>query len=175
MAYDAYLFINTIEGESLSTIKAPAGITTKKPLELYSFSFGASNPVTIGSQSTGAGAGKVSLSSFNAMKKTDSASPLLFAACAKGSHIDKASVVLRKAGGDAGQSIFLEYDFSLVYIESIQWSGSTGGDDTPTESVSIAYGAVKIQYFAQDDKGVVKLANVAMWSAVTNTATEAVK
>ena len=29
---------------------------------------------------------------------------------------------------------FLKYTFTDVMVESIQWSGSTGGDDTPTES-----------------------------------------
>ena len=36
-------------------------------------------------------------------------------------------------------------------VESIQWSGSSGGDDTPTESVSIAFAKVKISYSKQAD------------------------
>ena len=32
-----------------------------------------------------------------------------------------------------------KYDFTDVMVESIQWSGSSGGDDTPTESVSFAF------------------------------------
>lgn len=173
MAYDAFLFIKGVEGESTADVKIPPGVD-KKPMEIYSFSLGASNPVTIGSATSGAGGGKVSLSSVNIMKKSDTSSPALFQACAKGQHFDKAIIALRKAGGDAGQSIFLQYDLSFCYIESVQWSGSMGGDDAPTESLSIAFGAIKIQYFTQDQKGVTKPAGVGMWSAIKNTPTEAV-
>ena len=31
-------------------------------------------------------------------------------------------------------------------VESVQWSGSSGGDDTPTESVSFAFAKVEIDY-----------------------------
>ena len=77
MAYDAFMWLTggtpPANGETTdATYKA------KKAFEIYSFSWGASNPTTIGSSSGGAGAGKVSLSSFNIMKKTDSASPALF-------------------------------------------------------------------------------------------------
>ena len=47
--------------------------------------------------------------------------------------------------------MFLKYDFTDVMVESIQWSGSTGGDDTPTESVSFAFAKVAIDYFKQDE------------------------
>ena len=46
---------------------------------------------------------------------------------------------------------FLQYDFTDVMVESIQWSGSSGGDDTPTESVSFAFAKVKVTYNKQDD------------------------
>lgn len=174
MAFDAYLYITTIEGESTSKVTKPAG-ADKAPMEIYSFSFGASNPVTISSAAAGSGGGKVALSSFNVMKKSEKSSALLFAACAKGTHFDKAIVVLRKAGGDAGQSDFLRYTFSTVFIESIQWSGSSGGDDSPTESLSIAFGAVKIEYLKQDKKtGATTADQVAMWSNIANDATETV-
>ncbi|MDQ2950469.1 MAG: type VI secretion system tube protein Hcp, partial [Acidobacteriota bacterium] len=106
---------------------------------------------TMGSAQGGAGAGKVSLSSFNIMKKTDAASPALFLNCAKGKHFTKANVVLRKAGGEAVE--YLKYNFEEVFVESIQWSGSSGGDDTPSESVSFAFGKIEIEYTPQKGKG----------------------
>jgi type VI secretion system secreted protein Hcp len=114
-----------------------------KAIEVYSFSWGASNPSTIGSGGTTAG--KVSLSSFNIMKKFDSASPALFTACATGKHYDQVRVSIRRNSGDNGV-VFLTYTFTNVLVESIQWSGSSGGDDSPTESVSLAFGGVKIDY-----------------------------
>ena len=50
----------------------------------------------------------------------------MFSACCNGQHFATAKVVCRKAtGADGGQQIFLEYDFTDVMVESIQWSGSS--------------------------------------------------
>jgi len=155
MPFDTFLDITGVQGES--TAKDMEG-----KIEIYSFSWGASNPTTVGSGKEGLTGGKVAISSFNVMKKTEKSSPVLFAACCIGKHFDKAIVTMRKAGGEAGQKPFLVYTFEDVMIESIQWSGSTGGDDTPTESVSLAFARVKIDY-SMDDKGVMKAAGSATW------------
>lgn len=145
MAFDAYLKIEGPEVKGEATAKG-----FEHQMMIYSFSWGASNPVTFG-QGTGGGAGKVSVSSFNVMKKSDAASPILFQACCEGHHYTKATVTLRKAGGS--QINYLIYEFDTVFVESIQWSGSSGGDDTPTESLSLAYAKVTINYQPQTDKG----------------------
>jgi type VI secretion system secreted protein Hcp len=161
MAFDTYMNIDegkVVKGEA--TAKDMSGF-----FEIYSFSWGASNPTTVGTGATGLAAGKVSVSSFNIMKKSDNSSPLLFSACCAGQHYKTAKVVLRKATGtDGGQKPFLTYSFTDVMVESIQWSGSSGGDDTPTESVSFAFGKVDIEYFLQDtEKGTMKAGNKASW------------
>lgn len=169
MAFDTYLKFtggNDVKGES--TGKGHEG-----EIEIYSFSFGASNPTTIGSGSGGLSGGKVSISSFNVMKKTELSSAKLFSACAAGEHFKEALVTAQKATGVAGeQAAFLTYKFEDVMIESIQWSGSSGGDDTPTESLSIAFGKVSIEYFKQDDDaGGLTSAGAASWNMTTNSAT----
>jgi type VI secretion system secreted protein Hcp len=146
MAFDTFLDLAGVTGES--TAKDMAG-----KIEIYSFSWGASNPTTVSSGSTGLAAGKVSISSFNVMKKTEKSSPSLFSACCQGKHFASATVTMRKATGDSGQKAFLTYTFTDVMVESVQWSGSTGGDDTPTESVSFAFAKVAISYQQQDSKG----------------------
>jgi type VI secretion system secreted protein Hcp len=147
MAFDAFLKIETpaVAGES-------SDAKHKGEIELFSFSLGASNPTTIGSATGGAGAGKVSFSSFSIMKKTDKTSPVLFQGLASGIHYDKATVTLRKAGGDNPVE-YLKYTFGTVFVESIQWSGSTGGDDSPAESVSFVYGKLEIDYQPQGGTG----------------------
>lgn len=166
MAYDAFMWLKGGEPEA-------KGETTDKEMsknnafEIFSFSWGASNPVNIGSASSGYGAGKVSISSFNIMKKSDSASPILFLNCCKGKHFTSGHVVLRKAGGEAIP--YLEYDFDEVFVESIQWSGSSGGDDVPTESVSFAFGKVDIKYTPQSAKGTKATPIPASWDVRTNT------
>ena len=60
--------------------------------------------------------------------------------------------------------MFLKYVFTDVMVESIQWSGSTGGDDTPTESVSLAFAKVAINYSKQDkETGAMAPAGDASW------------
>ena len=167
MAIDAFIWFKggnpPANGET--TDKTYSG---KKAFEIHSFSFGGNNPVTIGSQSGGAGAGKVTLSPFSIMKVTDAASPALFANCCNGSHFDEMHVVLRKAGGSAIE--FLKYDFTEVFVESIQWGGSRG-DDSPTESVSFAYGTVAVTYSPQTTKGGAGTPITANWDLTQNLST----
>jgi type VI secretion system secreted protein Hcp len=166
MAYDAFMWCEggnpNPEGETQDDI-----YKNKKAFEILSFSWGASNPATIGSASAGSGAGKVSLSSFNIMKKSDAASPALFLNCCKGEHLEKAHVILRKSGGTALE--YLTYDFEEVFVDSVQWSGSSGGDDTPTESVSFTFGKVDLKYTPQTkDKGGAGTAIPASWDVRIN-------
>lgn len=153
MAFDCFIKLNGING----------AVTRKgleKFMEVYSFSFGASNPVSVGA-SGGMGAGKASVSSFNLMKKSDGTSPELFQACCTGKHFPDAVIQLFKAGGT--QQKFLEYKLEDVMVESVQWSGSGGGDDTPTESLSLAFQIITVTYQSQDDKGTVGKPIIGKW------------
>lgn len=153
MAMDAFLELDGVEGES--TRKGFEG-----KIALINFSMGAHNPSSIG-DGGGGGKNKVTLSPFNIMKQTDKASAALFQACCKGSHFPKAKVTLHKAGGEEALD-FLVYEFEKVYIEDIQWSGSSGGDD-PMENISLAYGKVTITYTPQSETGAKGSPVVASW------------
>jgi type VI secretion system secreted protein Hcp len=138
--------------------------------EPQSFSLGASNPSSVGSATGGSGTGKVSISDITIMKATDSASPNLFLACCNGGHYDQATIVLRKAGGQAGTTgtVYLQYDFYEVFVDNIQWSGSSGGSDTPMESISFSFGAVQVTYTPQQSGGSGGSQIITAWSAVQN-------
>lgn len=165
MASDFYLKIDGVKGEA--TAKDMADF-----MEVMSFSFGASNPATVGSQGGGSAAGKVSLSSFNVMKRTDKASPTLFQMCCAGEHAATAEVQIKKSSGkDGEQSTFIKYLFEEVYVDSVQWSGSAGGDTYPTESLSFSFGKVTIAYYPQDKAGkVAAKSEDAAWDVRTNSA-----
>ena len=170
MPYDAFLLI---DGKSTKGVEIKGESTDHdakfkdKACEIYSFSFGVSNPVTLGSGGAGAGAGKCSISSLNFMKKLDASSPYLFRSCADGGHFEKATLTLRKAGG--AELEYLIFELKTVFVESCQWSGSSGGDDTPTESVSLAFGKINVKYQPQDDKGAKKgAAKEQSWNIQTN-------
>ena len=72
---------------------------------------------------------------------------------------------MRKAAGTSGkQSTFLQYDFTDLMVQSVQWSGTNGGDETPRESVRFAFATVKITYNSQDSAtGTTKKACEASW------------
>lgn len=154
MAFDAFMSVDGVESEA--TRKGFEG-----QIELISFSWGATNPTSIG-VGGGGGSGKVNVSSFNFMKKTDAASPILFQACCDGTHFPKASVTLHKAGGKEAVD-YLKYEFETVFVESMQWSGSSGGDDVPMESVSFAFGKVEMTYTKQNPDGTKGSPIVAKW------------
>jgi type VI secretion system secreted protein Hcp len=160
MALEAFLKIEGIPGESRK-----AGHPDE--IDILSFSFGASNPTTV-AKGSGAGASQVSISSFNIMKMTDLASTALFLRCAKGEHIPEATVTLRKAGGTKPLE-YLTYKFSKVYVENIQWSGSSGGDDSPAESLSLAFEKVEIVYSQQADDGTPKKTVGSGWDIPSGT------
>jgi len=149
MAFDAFIKLDTITGESTDSKMAGC-------MECFSFSLGAANPVTIGSGTGGGGGGKASLNSLSFTKKTDSASPTLFQTCVTGAHLATGTVTLRKAGQAATgspQMPYLVYGLKVIYVDSIQWSGSTGGDDSPTEHVSLTFGALTVDYTPQTNTG----------------------
>jgi type VI secretion system secreted protein Hcp len=160
MPFDSYMKITGPDVNGEATAKE-----MEKYIEIYSFSWGASNPTTVGPGSSGLSAGRAAVSSFNVMKKSETSSANLFAACCGGQHYKKADVYLRKATGvDGGQKTFLKYSFEDVMVESIQWSGSSGGDDTPTESVSMAFAKVTIEYYKQaEDTGSMTKVGNATW------------
>jgi type VI secretion system secreted protein Hcp len=160
MPFDTYLKFEggpKVEGET--TAKGHEG-----QIEVYSFSWGASNPTTVSPGKEGLSASRVSISSFNVMKKTEKSSPVLFSACCTGQAFDKCTVAMRKATGESGgQKPFLEYIFENVMVESVQWSGSSGGDDTPTESVSLAFAKCTVKYGLQQKDGSIKPGGETSW------------
>jgi type VI secretion system secreted protein Hcp len=160
MSLEAFLKIEGIPGESRKKGHADE-------IDILSFSFGASNPTTV-AKGTGAGASQVNISSFNIMKMTDISSTAFFLRCAAGQHIPEALVTLRKSGG-TNPLEYLTYKFSKVYVDSIQWSGSGGGDDSPTESLSLAFEKVEIVYSSQNDDGTAKKTVGSGWDIPTGT------
>jgi len=172
MPFDAFMWLEggqngapDVVGETQDSV-----YKDKKAFEISSFSFGASNPSSIGSAGGGSGSGKVNLSSFSVSKITDGASASLWLTCCNGGHYDDGHVALRRAGGQADKTgtEYLLYDFKEVFVDHIQWSGSTGGDDRPMESVSFSFGAAQVTYKPQSAAGAEIEPIISKWSVVNN-------
>lgn len=171
MSFDAFCY--SVKDKKLITGETQdEEMKEKGAFELLSFELGAENNINIGSISGGGGAGKATFKEFTITKKTDTASTGLFRALVTGSHFVDLIVELRRSGGavDEGKSgkTFMKFEFALVMVQDISWSGSDG-DDVCEETVVFQYGAIKIHYFAQDSLG--KMAGKpqeVMWSRVKN-------
>jgi type VI secretion system secreted protein Hcp len=101
MAFDAFLKIDGITGE-----------TQAGEIQLESFSWGASNPASIGSGTGGAGAGKVSFQDFSFTALAGKQSHQLFEALARGSTVGSALLTINH------KTETLTIKFSDVFISS---------------------------------------------------------
>ncbi len=140
-------------GTTFLKIEGIAGESTAKDhkgeIPISGFSVGAQGAQNIGSQSSGAGAGKVSIQSFSITKTLDKSSPLLFQAAATGQHFKEAVLSFtRKAGGK--EQTYLKFDFQNVLISSVQ-DGSSGGG-TPSEQVTFAFQKVSEAFIEPNGK-----------------------
>lgn len=142
MAYDAFLKLDGIDGE----VSAKG---YEKWIEVFSFSWGASN-VGTNASGGGGGAGKVSMQDIHFTQGFSKASPLLFLKCATGEHIKEGTLSLRKAGGDANASEFLKIKLEDLLVSSVQHAGAERGDETPMEDVSLNFAKIQMQYTAPD-------------------------
>jgi type VI secretion system secreted protein Hcp len=158
MAVDFFLKLDGIEGES-------ADEKQKNQIQLLSFSWGGSQ-VTSVAGTGGSGAGKADLSDFSIMKYMDKASPKLFQALVKGTHIKTGNLVAIKSGADGKP--FLKIDFKEMFVTSQQVSASS---EIPSESVSFSYNEIKIEYSAQNEQGILTTTGAVTYDLKANKAT----
>jgi type VI secretion system secreted protein Hcp len=107
---------------------------------VQAWSWGASNPVTIGSAGGGAGAGKASVSDLVVQKNFDQCSPVLFGAVATGKHFNTLTLTQEDSNGN----VVLTVTLSEVFVSSWQMSGSVN-QALPVESASFAFAKVCIE------------------------------
>lgn len=177
MAFDAYLIFEAGSGKSAAAKDAPGETQDEhykkeKAIEISNFSFGAQNVATIGSKSGGAGSGKANFKNFQFSKTIDTATTGLFQTMCQGGHYETVRLELRKSGAAAGKvgEPYAKFHMKMVFVTEIEYSGNDG-DNTPTELVTLAFGAITIQYRAQDNKGTLGPVAEAQWSQVVNKAT----
>ncbi len=161
MAWDAYLTVEGVSGESQRS-------GHEGQIEIIAFSFGGSNPSSVG-VGGGGGTGTVNLSSFTVTKKTDASSAELFQQMCQGVHFPTAELTMYKSGGAAALP-YLVYKFEELYVDSIQWSGSEGGDNIPMETVSFSFGKVVVEYTEQNPDGTAGGVHVGQWDVRTRIA-----
>lgn len=159
MASDIFIKIGDIKGESQDK-------THPGEIEVLSWSWGASNPTNI-AYGSGGGTGKVSFSDLSFMHEVDKATPALYQACATGKHYDQAVLVARKSGGGEAKE-YLNVKLETVFVSSAQIS--QGGNERPTESVTLSFGKITIEYKPQTQKGELDAAATFNYDVIKNEA-----
>jgi type VI secretion system secreted protein Hcp len=142
MAVDMFLDIEGIKGESKDD-------KYKGKIDVLAWSWGASNAGS-SHMGGGSGAGKVNVQDLSVTKYIDAASADLYKACCNGQHFNKATLIVRKAGGT--QLDYVELTMEQVMVTSVSTGGS-GGEDRLTENVTLNFAKFKFKYTEQSEKG----------------------
>jgi type VI protein secretion system component Hcp len=123
--------------------------------------------LNIGSQATGAGAGKVTFNPFSITRRVDSISPTLFSAAARGQLFQFVDLIELRAGGNGGAkgARFVAWRFGMAAVKTVSWSQDEEG---PRETVTFEYGSLAVQYSPQNPDGSIGTAVKAGWDRVLN-------
>lgn len=158
MAVDMFLKLGTIDGESVDKKHA-------KSIDILAWSWGMSQSGTTHSGG-GGGAGKVNVQDLSLTKYVDRASTNLIMATCKGTHFDKATLTVRKAGDTPLEYIVITMEEVIVTSVS---TGGSGGEDRLTENITLNFAEFKVEYTEQAAKGGKNATVEASWNIAENT------
>jgi len=144
MAFDCYLTIEGVEGETTTSVHPGA-------MEVLAYSHGLAHTAGL---IRGANGGVNSIAAHKDLvivKSVDKATPNLAMACSSGTRYPRATLEACRASGYGDGSIETYWTIELedVYIRSINFSASPS-DHFPQESVALAYSAITWTYFLTD-------------------------
>ena len=133
-AQTIYLDIPGVPGE----VVTPAAFANQ--IDILSISSGASRPC---------GSAPISMGSINIMKLTDKATVKFSTAMRDHTVYPTATIRFVRSDGQVYQT----YTMNNAIVETLQTSGSGGGDDRTTESVSFQYASLTVSYQFFDGAG----------------------
>lgn len=142
MAVDMFIKIGDIKGESGDS-------KHKEEIDVLAWSWGMSNSGTTHAGG-GGGSGKVNVQDISFTKYIDASSNALLKACCTGKHYPDATLVVRKAGGEAIEYLVIKLEEVLVTSVT---TGGSGGEDRLTENVTLNFAKFMYKYQPQDTKG----------------------
>jgi type VI secretion system secreted protein Hcp len=138
MAFDAFLKVESVDGESLDG--AHEGW-----IEILSYSLGVDQPASTSASSAGSlSSQRADFHPFTVVKALDKASPKLALGAASGEHFPSAILELCRAGGD--KQVYMQYKLTDVIVSSFRAGGNGASETLPTEEVAFNYGKIEWKY-----------------------------
>jgi type VI protein secretion system component Hcp len=134
-------------------------------LKLTTFTQNVVQTLNIGSQSTGAGAGKIAFNPFVFTRQLDGISGRLFSQCASGTPFQTVEIFFT----DASNRIMSEQLYKLVAVKTISWSSASCTSDCPSviENISMQYGGQMDLIYKAGDK-YLSAPIINGWNAIQN-------
>jgi len=163
MAFDAFANFGDIKGECTDK-------NHKDWVMITSFSHGITQPASVTQKTSGGRTAEaVQHSEFQIEKMVDAATPKLYEAACKGTHIPKVTIECWRAGGDPVK--YFEVEMKEVLISGVTANGNPKGDHGfPTEVVSLTYGAIQWTYTKQKPDGTAGGNIAAKWNVAQGAA-----
>jgi len=164
MAFDSFLKIDGVKGESMDSVYAGAAGW----IDILSFTYGVTQTGSASSQG-GLTAGKANLQDFTFTQKVHIGSPEMFIRCCTGKYCKNANMIARKAAGAKAME-FLKIDMDNVLITSVTAQGAGGPDEIPTETVALTAEQMSVYYAEQKEDGTKKSDKKVTFNQKKNTA-----
>ena len=152
-----------------------ASTSNKGLFEVEDYSFDIEQILSIGSQTSGSGAGKVTFNPFSITRKIDRSSPTFYQNACAGTPFMNVGLGMKKAAGVGTGStgvMFLAFTFKLVAVKT--WA-IAHDDEAPKETVTFEYGALVMQYSQQKPDGSLNPVISKGWNRVINKTMDDVK
>jgi type VI secretion system secreted protein Hcp len=149
MAMDLFLKIDDLKGESTD-------VKHKGEIQLLSWTWGVSRTSPV----LGGSAGKAQVQEVRFTKAADKSTPSLVRLCCSGKQIKQAVLVVR--GGTKALE-YLKVTFEDAAVSSFTTGGTGPSDDVTTDTFSLTFARMKVEYTPQGEAAV-----VGGWNFLTN-------
>jgi type VI secretion system secreted protein Hcp len=164
MAFNAFANFGDIKGESTDK-------DHKDWVMITSYNQSVTQPPSVTQKSAGGrSAEAATFSEFTITKLMDAATPKLFEAACKGTHLKEVTIDLLRAGGDSPVK-YMEIKLKEVMISGVIHNADPTGDaQFPTETINMTYGAVEYTYTKQKPDGTAAGNVAAKWNVAQGAA-----
>jgi type VI secretion system secreted protein Hcp len=159
MAVDQFLELEGVKGETLDKV-----YKGKNAIDVLSWNWGMSNTGTF-HHGSGGGAGKANFQDISITKYVDKSTADLMMFCANGKHMTKGTLTCRKAGDNPLE--YMKITMQQILVSSYA-TGGAAGDERTTETVTLNFAKVKVEYFMQNAQGGKETGGQMAWDIAGN-------